>query len=71
MKTVLVTGGSGFLGRRIVDVDGVYQDQNASVSSLVSNLTTFEQDTLKQSDLTFDSEPLRNLNRPTTSDSSF
>ena len=33
------------LGRRIVDVDGVYKDQNASATSLVSNLTTFEQAT--------------------------
>jgi DNA-binding transcriptional MerR regulator len=33
------------LGRRIVDVDGVYQDQNATATSLVQNLTTFEQAT--------------------------
>ncbi len=33
------------LGRRIVDVDGVYKDQNATATSLVSNLTTFEQAT--------------------------
>ena len=33
------------LGRRIVDVDGVFQEQEQSVSSLVSNLTSFEQAT--------------------------
>ena len=31
------------LGRRIVDVDGVFQEQSKSATSLVSNLTTFEQ----------------------------
>ena len=31
------------LGRRIVDVDGVFKEQERSVSSLVSNLTSFEQ----------------------------
>ena len=33
------------LGRRIVDVDGVFQEQEQSVSSLVGNLTSFEQAT--------------------------
>jgi hypothetical protein len=33
------------LGRRIVDVDGVFKEQEQSVSSLVSNLTSFEQAT--------------------------
>jgi len=33
------------LGRRIVDVDGVFQEQSKSATSLVSNLTTFEQAT--------------------------
>ena len=33
------------LGRRIVDVDGVYKEQNATATSLVQNLTTFEQAT--------------------------
>jgi hypothetical protein len=33
------------LGRRIVDVNGVFEEQEESVSSLVSNLTTFEQAT--------------------------
>jgi hypothetical protein len=33
------------LGRRIVDVDGVFQDQNKTATSLVSNLTSFEQAT--------------------------
>jgi DNA-binding transcriptional MerR regulator len=33
------------LGRRIVDVNGVFQEQEQSVGSLVSNLTTFEQAT--------------------------
>ena len=33
------------LGRRIVDVNGVFQEQEQSVSSLVSNLTSFEQAT--------------------------
>jgi len=31
------------LGRRIVDVDGAFADQNAQATSLVKNLTTFEQ----------------------------
>ena len=38
-------GGIINLGRRIVDIDGVYKDQNATATSLVSNLTTFEQAT--------------------------
>ncbi len=33
------------LGRRIVDVDGVFQEQSKSATSLVSNLTSFEQAT--------------------------
>ena len=33
------------LGNRIVDVNGVFQEQEQSVSSLVSNLTSFEQAT--------------------------
>ena len=33
------------LGRRIVDVNGVFQEQEQSVSSLVGNLTSFEQAT--------------------------
>ena len=33
------------LGNRIVDVDGVFKEQERSVSSLVSNLTSFEQAT--------------------------
>ena len=33
------------LGNRIVDVDGVFKEQEQSVSSLVSNLTSFEQAT--------------------------
>ncbi len=33
------------LGRRIVDVDGVFKDQNATATSLVKNLTSFEQAT--------------------------
>jgi len=33
------------LGRRIVNVNGVFQEQEQSVSSLVSNLTSFEQAT--------------------------
>jgi hypothetical protein len=33
------------LGRRIVDVDGVFREQEQSVSSLVGNLTSFEQAT--------------------------
>ena len=33
------------LGRRIVDVNGVFKEQEQSVSSLVGNLTTFEQAT--------------------------
>jgi hypothetical protein len=49
-----VTGQVGFLrlqgdvinlGRRIVDVNGVFQEQEESVGSLVSNLTSFEQAT--------------------------
>jgi len=31
------------LGRRIVDVDGAFADQNAQATSLVKNLTSFEQ----------------------------
>ena len=31
------------LGNRIVDVDGVFKEQERSVSSLISNLTSFEQ----------------------------
>jgi hypothetical protein len=33
------------LGNRIVDVDGVFQEQSKSATSLVSNLTSFEQAT--------------------------
>ncbi len=33
------------LGKRIVNVDGVFQEQQKSATSLVSNLTTFEQAT--------------------------
>ena len=33
------------LGNRIVDVDGVFKEQSATATSLVSNLTTFEQAT--------------------------
>ncbi len=33
------------LANRIVDIDGAYQDQNASATSLVKNLTSFEQAT--------------------------